>query len=108
MGERYDTMGLRANDLAGSASTTSGCLPRTCSAIPARVSRRDADLQRPDRPRHRFRQQVKLLDLAIEHVKERRQFGQPLADFELVQDKIGWMVATSWARVDVLPDLQAR
>jgi acyl-CoA dehydrogenase family protein 9 len=34
----------------------------------------------------------KLLDLAIEHVKERRQFGQPLADFELVQDKVGWMV----------------
>ncbi|HET8592314.1 MAG TPA: acyl-CoA dehydrogenase family protein, partial [Solirubrobacterales bacterium] len=25
--------------------------------------------------------------------KERRQFGQPLADFELVQDKIGWMVS---------------
>ena len=35
----------------------------------------------------------KLLDLAIEHVKERRQFGRPLADFELVQDKIGWMVS---------------
>ena len=34
----------------------------------------------------------KLLDLAIDHVKERRQFGRPLADFELVQDKIGWMV----------------
>src|SRR4029453_12422279 len=34
----------------------------------------------------------KLLDLSIEHVKERRQFGQPLADFELVQDKVGWMV----------------
>ena len=35
----------------------------------------------------------KLLDLAIDHVKERRQFGRPLADFELVQDKIGWMVS---------------
>jgi acyl-CoA dehydrogenase family protein 9 len=35
----------------------------------------------------------RLLDLAIAHVKERRQFGQPLADFELVQDKIGWMVS---------------
>jgi acyl-CoA dehydrogenase family protein 9 len=34
-----------------------------------------------------------LLDRAIEHVKERRQFGRPLADFELVQDKIGWMVS---------------
>src|SRR5918997_4965678 len=35
----------------------------------------------------------KLIDLAIDHVKERRQFEQPLADFELVQDKIGWMVS---------------
>jgi acyl-CoA dehydrogenase family protein 9 len=26
-------------------------------------------------------------------VKERRQFDRPLADFELVQDKIGWMVS---------------
>jgi acyl-CoA dehydrogenase family protein 9 len=34
-----------------------------------------------------------LLDMTIDHVKERRQFGQPLADFELVQDKIGWMVS---------------
>jgi acyl-CoA dehydrogenase family protein 9 len=34
-----------------------------------------------------------LLDRIIGHVKERRQFGLPLADFELVQEKIGWMVA---------------
>jgi acyl-CoA dehydrogenase family protein 9 len=34
-----------------------------------------------------------LLDAAIDHVTERRQFGRPLADFELVQDKIGWMVS---------------
>ena len=35
----------------------------------------------------------KLLDLSIDHVKERRQFGQPLADFDMVEDKIGWMVS---------------
>jgi acyl-CoA dehydrogenase family protein 9 len=34
-----------------------------------------------------------LLDAAIDYVKERGQFGRPLADFELVQDKIGWMVS---------------
>ena len=34
-----------------------------------------------------------LLDRVIDHVKERRQFGMPLAEFELVQDKIGWMVS---------------
>jgi acyl-CoA dehydrogenase family protein 9 len=33
-----------------------------------------------------------LLDRAIDHVKTRRQFDRPLADFELVEDKIAWMV----------------
>jgi len=31
--------------------------------------------------------------LAIAHVTEREQFGAPLADLELVQEKIGWMVS---------------
>jgi acyl-CoA dehydrogenase family member 9 len=39
----------------------------------------------------------RILDGLIEHVRERRQFGQALADFELVQDKIGWMVAHTFA-----------
>ena len=34
-----------------------------------------------------------LLDEAIDHVNGARQFGHPLADFELVQEKIGWMVS---------------
>src|SRR3954469_13210487 len=34
----------------------------------------------------------KLIDLAIEHVTTRRQFGKPLAEFDMVEEKIGWMV----------------
>lgn len=34
-----------------------------------------------------------ILDRTIDHVKERRQFGRALGDFELVQDKVGWMVS---------------
>jgi acyl-CoA dehydrogenase family protein 9 len=34
-----------------------------------------------------------LLDRIIGHVQERKQFGMPIGDFELVQEKIGWMVA---------------
>jgi acyl-CoA dehydrogenase family protein 9 len=37
-----------------------------------------------------------LTDMAIGHVTQREQFGRPLADFELVQDKIGWMVAYTY------------
>ena len=48
-----------------------------------------------------------LIDLAIDHVKERRQFGRPLADFELVQDKIALDgLLPVRARVDVLSDLR--
>lgn len=32
----------------------------------------------------------KLLDLALNHTLEREQFGRPLAEFGLVEDKIGW------------------
>jgi acyl-CoA dehydrogenase family member 9 len=35
----------------------------------------------------------KLIDLTIDHVTTRRQFGQPLADFDMVEDKVGWMVS---------------
>ncbi|MEZ0311977.1 MAG: acyl-CoA dehydrogenase family protein [Myxococcota bacterium] len=34
-----------------------------------------------------------LLNMVIRHIHERRQFGHKLADFELVQDKIGWLVS---------------
>ena len=37
-GERYDTMGLRANDLRRSTTRTSASRRRTCSASPARAS----------------------------------------------------------------------
>jgi acyl-CoA dehydrogenase family protein 9 len=35
----------------------------------------------------------RLIDLAIAHVKDRHQFGRPLADFALVEEKIAWMVS---------------
>ena len=41
----------------------------------------------------RARAAKKQLDLTIDHTKERRQFGRSLAEFELVQEKIGWMVS---------------
>jgi acyl-CoA dehydrogenase family protein 9 len=35
----------------------------------------------------------RLLDLAIEHVTLRRQFGRTLSEFDMVEEKIGWMVS---------------
>jgi hypothetical protein len=34
-----------------------------------------------------------LLHLSLAHVADRHQFGAPLADLELVQEKLGWMVS---------------
>ncbi len=84
VGERFDTMGLRGNDL------------RRLYFHDVRVPPENV-LGEPGEGFHIAMHSVGatkgLLDRAIAHVKERRQFGHPLADFELVQDKIGWMVS---------------
>jgi acyl-CoA dehydrogenase family member 9 len=96
VGERFDTMGLRGNDL------------RRLYFKDVRIPRENV-LGEPGEG-FRIAMQIlnngriglgtgsvgatkKLIDLAIHHVKERRQFGRPLSDFELVQDKVGWMVS---------------
>jgi acyl-CoA dehydrogenase family protein 9 len=95
-GERYDTMGLRGNDL------------RPLYFHDVRVPRENV-LGEPGDGFHIAMQVLnngrlslgtgsvglakRLLDLAIDHVTTRRQFGRPLGDFDMVEDKIGWMVA---------------
>jgi acyl-CoA dehydrogenase family member 9 len=96
VGERYDTMGLRGNDL------------RRLYFKDVRVPAENV-LGEPGEGFHLAMEILNngriglgtgsvgaakwLLDRAIDHVRDRRQFGHPLADFELVQDKIGWMVS---------------
>jgi acyl-CoA dehydrogenase family protein 9 len=96
VGERYDTMGLRGNDL------------RRLYFHDVRVPA-DNVLGDPGEGFHIAMHVLNngrlslgtgsvgatkgLLDRVIRHTTERRQFGRPLADFELVQDKIAWMVS---------------
>lgn len=99
VGERYDTMGLRANDL------------RRLSFRDVRVPR--ANVLGSEGEGFTIAMEIlnngrmslgtasvaaarSLTDLAITHVTGREQFGRPLAEFELVQDKIGWMVAYTY------------
>ena len=96
VGERYDTMGLRANDLRRLYFNDVRVPPENVLGEPGqgfRVAMQVLNNGRIGLGTGSVGGAKKLLDLAIEHVKERRQFGQPLADFELVQDKIGWMVS---------------
>jgi acyl-CoA dehydrogenase family protein 9 len=38
-----------------------------------------------------------VIDETVEHVLSRQQFGRPIGEFELVQEKIGWMVTNLFA-----------
>jgi acyl-CoA dehydrogenase family member 9 len=96
IGERYDTMGLRANDLRRLYFKDVRVPSENVLGEPGegfRVAMQVLNNGRIGLGTGSVGGAKKLLDLAIEHVKERRQFGHPLADFELVQDKIGWMVS---------------
>lgn len=99
VGERYATMGLRANDL------------RRLSFRDVRVPR--ANVLGSEGQGFAIAMEIlnngrmslgtgsvaaarSLTNLTIEHVTHREQFGRPLADFELVQDKIGWLVSYTY------------
>ncbi len=95
VGERFDPMGLRGNDLRRLTSTTSRCRRRTVLGDPGdgfRIAMQILNNGRIGLGTGSVGATKGLIDLAIAHVKERRQFDRPLAEFELVQDKIAWMV----------------
>jgi alkylation response protein AidB-like acyl-CoA dehydrogenase len=96
VGRRFDTMGLRGNDLRelrynGIRVPAENVLGEPGDGF--RVAMRVLNNGRLSLGTGSVGGAKYLLDHTIRHVKERRQFGQPLADFELVQDKIGWAVS---------------
>ena len=96
VGERYDTMGLRGNDLRRLYFNDVKVPAENVLGEPGdgfRIAMEVLNNGRIGLGTGSVGAAKKLLDLSIDHVKERRQFDQPLADFELVQDKIGWMVS---------------
>jgi acyl-CoA dehydrogenase family protein 9 len=96
VGERYDTMGLRANDLRRLRFNDVRIPPENVLGEPGegfRMAMHILNNGRLSLGTGAVGASKRILDAIIEHVKERRQFGMPLADFELVQDKIGWMVS---------------
>ena len=95
-GERYDTMGLRGNDLRPLYFKDVRVPPENVLGAPGegfRIAMQVLNNGRLSLGTGSVGLSKKLLDLAIEHVTSRRQFDQPLADFDMVEDKIGWMVS---------------
>jgi acyl-CoA dehydrogenase family protein 9 len=96
VGHRYDTMGLRGNDLRQLHYRDVRIPPENVLGPPGegfRIAMHILNNGRLSLGSGSVGCSKWLLDHVIEHVKERRQFGRPLADFELVQEKIGWMVS---------------
>jgi acyl-CoA dehydrogenase family protein 9 len=96
VGERFDTMGLRGNDLRRLDFNDIRVPAENVLGEPGdgfRIAMSILNNGRIGLGTGSVGATKRLIDLAIAHVKERRQFGHPLADFELVQDKIAWMVS---------------
>jgi acyl-CoA dehydrogenase family member 9 len=96
VGERFDTMGLRGNDLRRLYYNDVKVPPENVLGEPGegfKIAMQILNNGRIGLGTGSVGATKGLLDRTIAHVKERRQFGQPLAEFELVEDKIGWMVS---------------
>jgi acyl-CoA dehydrogenase family member 9 len=96
VGDRYDTMGLRGNDLRRLHFSDVRVPPENVLGKPGEgfhIAMHILNNGRLSLGTGSVGATKYLLDEAIDHAKERRQFGQPLAEFELVQDKIAWMVS---------------
>ena len=96
VGDRYDTMGLRANDLRQLTFNEVRIPPENVLGEPGdgfRIAMAILNNGRIGLGTGSVGGSKLLLDMTIEHVSERKQFGAPLGDLELVQEKIGWMVA---------------
>jgi acyl-CoA dehydrogenase family protein 9 len=96
VGERFDTMGLRGNDLRRLHFKDVRVPAENVLGEPGegfRIAMQILNNGRIGLGTGSVGATKDLLNRAIEHVNERRQFGRPLADFELVQEKIAWMVS---------------
>jgi acyl-CoA dehydrogenase family protein 9 len=95
VGERFDTMGLRGNDLRRLYFKDVKVPPENVLGEPGqgfRIAMQILNNGRIGLGTGSVGAAKYLLDKGIDHVTDREQFGQPLAEFELVQDKIGSMV----------------
>ena len=96
VGDRFDTMGLRANDLRRLYFRDVRVPPENVLGEAGdgfKLAMEILNNGRLSLGTGSVGASKWMLDRVIRHVKERRQFDRPLADFELVQEKIGWMVS---------------
>ena len=95
-GKPYDTMGLRGNNLTPLYFRDVRVPPENVLGEPGegfRIAMQVLSNGRIGLGTGSVGLAKRLIDLSIDHVTTRRQFGRPLGDFDMVEDKIGWMVS---------------
>ncbi len=94
--ERHDTLGLRGNDLRRVRFRDVRVPGENVLGEPGdgfRIAMHTLNNGRMSLGTGVVGGAKRLIEQAIAHTTEREQFGRPLADFELVEDKVGWMVS---------------
>jgi acyl-CoA dehydrogenase family protein 9 len=109
---RYDTMGLRGNDLRHLTFKDVRVPPENVLGEPGDgflIAMNILNNGRMSLGTGSVGAVKKLIDLTVERVQDREQFGQPIADFELVEEKVAWMTtqlygleATSYATTGMM------
>ncbi|MFD3445806.1 acyl-CoA dehydrogenase family protein [Microbacteriaceae bacterium 4G12] len=93
-GPRFDTLGLRANSLQRVCFTDVRVPAENLLGEPGdgfRIAMNTLNNGRMSMGTSIAGGMKRFLDLTLEHANSRHQFGRPLIDFELVEDKVAWM-----------------
>jgi acyl-CoA dehydrogenase family protein 9 len=94
-GPRYETMGLRGNHLCPVRFNDVRVPPENVLGEPGegfKIAMQVLNNGRIGLGTGSVGLAKKLIDLAIDHVSSRRQFGRTLGEFDMVEEKIAWMV----------------
>src|SRR6476469_7221686 len=95
-GPRYETMGLKGNHLCPVRFNDVRVPPENVLGEPGEgfhIAMQILNNGRIGLGTGSVGLSKKLIDLAIAHVTTRRQFGKTLSEFDMVEEKIGWMVS---------------
>lgn len=99
VGRRYDTMGLQANDLRHLYFRDVRVPPANVLGEEGegfRIATGILNTGRMSLGSGAVGGARMMLDLGVEHVTRREQFGRPLAEFALVKEKIGWLASYTY------------
>jgi acyl-CoA dehydrogenase family member 9 len=95
-GPRYETMGLKGNHLCPVRFNDCRVPPENVLGEPGdgfKIAMQVLNNGRIGLGTGSVGLAKRLIDLAIEHVTTRRQFGRTLSEFDMVEEKIAWMVS---------------